>query len=122
MTAKRRDKGLDRRREAIRQAFAPQQLGETVEGHRPSSRRKQDLEDLLRPASPKVTGAECAAGVHDRDRSKQPNRHWIGGASGAHVSCRGRGGRNRPLLVSMPERVALRRPRRYGANSLIGYP
>ena len=42
-------------------------------------------------------------------------------SSGAHVSCTGPDGRDRSL-ISMPERVASRRPRRYGANALIRYP
>src|SRR5690349_19240781 len=102
MAAKRGDEGLEGGGKVMRLALPPQQLGDTVDGHRPSSCREQDLEELLRPGSPEVTGSERAARVLDRDGSKQPNRARRGRASGAHVGCRVRRGRNRRLLVAMP--------------------
>src|SRR5690349_186493 len=101
MAAKCGDEGLDGRGEVMRQALPPQQFGKTVDGHGPSACRKQDLEKLLRPASPEVTGSERAARVLDRDGPKEPNRARRGTTRGAHVSCRVRCGRNR-LLVGIP--------------------
>ena len=92
-TAKRGDEGLDGRREVVRQALSPQELGETVDGHRPSSCRKQDLEDLLRPASPEVTvgrvyGRRAPTAIDPNSRISTGSAEQLG----AHVSLPWSGG------------------------------
>jgi hypothetical protein len=104
--------------------------GRTDDRHldRPSPRRPEPsqtgrIEDLLRPATARVTrGPEGAVAMPDDDRSKKRNPGRPTDAQSTHRSLIAARHERLRLPVVMPVSLPPPRSQRYGANGPIGYP
>ena len=88
VAAEHRHEGMERPGDVVRRISAPEKVRHAIEGDRVAARREQDLEQLLRPGSAEVAGAEHVVSALHRQRPEQANHRAFGGHGTARANAR----------------------------------